>query len=814
MFTIYPSIYRSHPTRFILFFSLVSIILFQPIDVFSTECSVSIKSNPYTFHLQNDNKTIISMEDFGILTRQGYPRLPSKVFYIALPCKAQVSDVHITPIPFQSIPDPCDLVSTKPLLPAGVLETQSVLSEHARTKEHIYNTDAFFPASSAEYLGVDYLKDYPIVKIRFTPFTYNPVRKALRFTGQIDIHIDYEDENAISDQDECFLLENGLEGWNDESTGIAKRNLVSSGQTSLLIISSQTLEPIIRPFLYWKSFLGHTVEFVSTEQIVSQITGDDKADQIRNFLKEKPGITHVLLIGDTDIVPMKILYPDPNKHYGPGAVPSDFYFAQLSGDWDTDGDGFPGEFGNDDVDLIPEISVGRIPWSDTTVVKQILEKTIRYEKNAGIWKEQALLMGAINNYKFENHNSDYFSRTDAAVLMELLKGDIFQSGLTRTLYEKQGISPSVYPADMALNRDNIFSSWTSGSFGCITWWSHGAFNKVTHKWWKEDNGNQIPESHELVTEPLIHKYDYPVNETYPPIIFADACDNGWPEKASLGRELIKNGSAGVVSASRSSWYLMGWDHLYDGGDASLTYFFWDEYIQKQKTLGEAAVHSKLVYIAHFWGTWQHVHNIYTYNCYGDPTLMLTNPEPIYGGLSGTIVSGDNEGTPLSGVTVALTDSSFTTTTDENGSFQFLCVPGGLYGLIIDNGHVQCDTMRVNIINGEIIHTDIQLPSTRTDCESVESILPKDFVYQNYPNPFNGSTLINFTLSEAGEVSVTVYNANGQLVKRLVDGHLSPGMHSVRWNSQDVHGLPVPSGLYFYEIVTPHMRDVKKMTFLK
>ena len=816
-------IYRSHHARIPLFFSLVITILLQTTAVFSAESTVTIQSNPYTLQSDEEGNTRISMEDFGIFSQEGYPRLPSKIFYIALPRKAQLRDVQITPVPFESFTERYDLASTKPLLPTGDIEIPSILSQYAEKRERIYNTDAFFPESAAEYMGVNHWRDYALVKVRFTPFQYNPVRRELRFTGELHVRVDYlESEDSPPQEGGCFVLRDGLDGWIDEKTNALQKQSNSSGQLStdqisLFIISSETLEDIIKPFIYWKSFLGHTVEFVSTEEIYAQMTGDDKAEQIRNFLKEKPGLEHVLLIGDRDIVPMKVLYPDPCKHYGPGAVPSDLYYAELTGDWDTDGDGYPGEFGQDNMDLVPEISVGRIPWSDSTVVRNILKKTIEYEKNAGTWKEQALLMGAINNYMYEYNNYGYYARTDGATLMELLKQNIFQSEWTHSLYEKEGINPSRYPADMPLNRDNIFSSWTSGSYGCITWWSHGAFNKVTRKWWREDNGNQVPESHELVTEPLIHKYDYPVNESYPPIIFANSCDNGWPEKESLGRELIKNGSAGIVSASRVSWYILGWSDLDDGGDASMTYFFWDEYIniEKQKTLGEAVNFSKLQYISHFNGAWQHLHNTYTYNCYGDPTLQLRNPEPIYGGLSGIVSSGDDGEIPVSGVTVSFIDSSHTTATDANGKFQFLCVPGGSYDLIISGDEIQPDTTTVEIINGEICFTNIQLPSDCTGCETTsESILPTDFVYQNYPNPFNSGTSIHFNLSGAGRVRITIYNASGQIVNRLVDNHMPTGMHSVLWKSEDSYGNTVPSGMYFYEVITPRMRNVKKMMFLK
>jgi len=69
--------------------------------------------------------------------------------------------------------------------------------------------------------------------------------------------------------------------------------------------------------------------------------------------------------------------------------------------------------------------------------------------------------------------------------------------------------------------------------------------------------------------------------------------------------------------------------------------------------------------------------------------------------------------------------------------------------------------------------------------------------QNYPNPFNPSTVISFQLPEAGDVSLAIYNSNGQLVRTLVAGEKPAGRYSVLWDATDDRGNRVASGVYVY-----------------
>jgi len=68
------------------------------------------------------------------------------------------------------------------------------------------------------------------------------------------------------------------------------------------------------------------------------------------------------------------------------------------------------------------------------------------------------------------------------------------------------------------------------------------------------------------------------------------------------------------------------------------------------------------------------------------------------------------------------------------------------------------------------------------------------VEQNFPNPFNPTTTINFSIAEASNVSIEIFNSAGQKVGTLVDKFINAGTHSVVWDASNYS-----AGVYFYTI---------------
>ncbi|MDA3884542.1 MAG: T9SS type A sorting domain-containing protein [Candidatus Delongbacteria bacterium] len=93
---------------------------------------------------------------------------------------------------------------------------------------------------------------------------------------------------------------------------------------------------------------------------------------------------------------------------------------------------------------------------------------------------------------------------------------------------------------------------------------------------------------------------------------------------------------------------------------------------------------------------------------------------------------------------------------------------------------------------------------------VESQLPTIFTLeQNYPNPFNPTTEIRFDLTTAGDVKLSVYNLNGQLISELVNGNRDTGIHTVSFDGNNLN-----SGMYFYTLEANGMSITKKMILTK
>ena len=112
----------------------------------------------------------------------------------------------------------------------------------------------------------------------------------------------------------------------------------------------------------------------------------------------------------------------------------------------------------------------------------------------------------------------------------------------------------------------------------------------------------------------------------------------------------------------------------------------------------------------------------------------------------------------------------------------------------------------NLSNPAVVAGVLELQST-----------PREFaLHQNFPNPFNPDTTIKYDLAESADVTLQIYNVLGQVVRTLVASEVqNAGRYQIRWNGMDERGVPVSSGIYFYQIAADgKFSDVRKLMLLK
>ncbi len=89
-------------------------------------------------------------------------------------------------------------------------------------------------------------------------------------------------------------------------------------------------------------------------------------------------------------------------------------------------------------------------------------------------------------------------------------------------------------------------------------------------------------------------------------------------------------------------------------------------------------------------------------------------------------------------------------------------------------------------------------------------VPASFkLHQNYPNPFNPVTQINYDIPKDANVKISVFDVLGRDVITLVDKHQKSGRYAVMFDAKEL-----PSGIYFYKIISGGFTDTKKLVLIK
>jgi len=89
------------------------------------------------------------------------------------------------------------------------------------------------------------------------------------------------------------------------------------------------------------------------------------------------------------------------------------------------------------------------------------------------------------------------------------------------------------------------------------------------------------------------------------------------------------------------------------------------------------------------------------------------------------------------------------------------------------------------------------------------------ILNNVIDPTRGETArLSYQLPSDGDVTVTVFTLDGDVVRRLVLATQAAGDYSVDWDGTNMSGHPVARGIYFIRIVAPNIDEIRKVLVVR
>ncbi|MEW6606761.1 MAG: C25 family cysteine peptidase [bacterium] len=727
----------------------------------------------------------------------GRPKLPVRSFFVLLPPEAVVKDITITSIEQIELKGEYNICPVSPPIP---------ISNGSKTAHPQYLSLDFYPENIIKLNSIQKLRGYNLACLSVFGACYNPETKQLFWNKQINFNLNLtktEDQRLktkdqrLVEEDEKLVKELVVNPEVTTSYGLKMIRLQPT--YTYCIITSETLADTFKPLLEFKiNQRGFTGTITTTNWIYANYQGDEQ-EKIKAFIKdyyENYGTCYVLLGGDAEVIPYRGVYakvPEGSNlgDYIDSHIPCDLYYACFDNDWDwdTDEDRIYGELNEDNIDLMPEIFIGRAPVSNLSEVTNFVNKVISYETSDDDYFYNELLIA----YKLW-----YNPVCDAKEIMEDIA---METPGTYTIHKE-------YETDGGVDKNGITNDINSGV---------GPIAHANHANW-----NTAPPFE--IGSPIDVRTLSNGSKTF--IFNTIGCIAGDFSKADcIGEEMILNSNGGAVAFVGNSRY--GWFDEYNVKKYSGEYqieFFKKIFEEGYTRIGETLSRSKVEFISRC-----NDHNPYRWimfclNLLGEPTMEFEAVKEIFC-IDYTIKDVIDKPGTITDLIVTLKnikDGTITggrgtlTTTDPNisivkGTATFGDMPSkgtstnfsNPYQIMVNSN---CPSVHKVEFNLEISGQDGQENYKYTDRFSVTINLKEDNLSRviHYPNPCypdEGDVLKIGNIPLNSNPKIYIYNLAGELIRTLDEEGIEiqkyPGSEVVYWDAKNDLNKDVAFGVYIY-----------------
>lgn len=335
-------------------------------EVFKTKVNLSIPK------IQCEGKYCRILYDDGerYLLRPGEPMLPMINVVATLPLGSTIIDVNCSFSPAEQKSVPGKILPAPLPVPTNVLKNScSSLLSHQAFDDASYSDlghSTYYPSSWSTYHtggGIREGEHVSLLSVHVYPVRYAPHIDCIKYINEATIEVVYQQP--------------------------AREISSSEDGHDLLVISPDEFTEALQPFVHHKNICNISTRLVTLQAIDTK--GRDKPEQIKYYIMEaieKWGIKYVLLVGNRTKMPVRYVHPNLGNVTTPFIT--DLYYADVFdaagkfASWDSNNNSVFGELNEttmiDQMDLYPDVYIGRLLACNVTEVNIAVNKIIDYEK--------------------------------------------------------------------------------------------------------------------------------------------------------------------------------------------------------------------------------------------------------------------------------------------------------------------------------------------------------------------------------------------------------------------------------------------------
>jgi hypothetical protein len=734
-------------------------------------------------YLEESPFDLLRMEDLDMTADPGEPTLPVRAVHIYIPRDKEVAAISVEITKQSSLPGRYLIFPAQPEIPLSSVVPPGVVPPDKR----IYSLSETYPASPVVLASSGSMGGRQVAGFQVFPLQYVPAEGRVVFNEEITfmVHLVDRDQRmpVPKETPKVRNLRNRLvRGLVNNPDDLEKdfppeaADLDPSVAAEYLIISHPNHADEYQLLRDWKTRKGVPTAIVTTDSALANYPGRDDQERLRNCIMDYYLNRSTLWVAMTMTAPkakIRGCYGSVGGTVDP-AIPCDLYFSDMDGDWNADGDSNWGET-TDDVDLYPDVYVGRLTANTGVACSTMVHKILTYEGCYPVPTDYQLDMLFMAEYL-----DDY---TDAALIKNLIDSESVPSRFDpiTKLYQSSG----------NLDKTAAMAALNAG-YNLVNHAGHGNINLLS------------------IGEDMLTDNDMEVLTNAPrySVFYTLACDPAAFDNLTgcLGKAFTEavDGGGFFIGNSRVSWYASG-SPGQGTGDRYDREFFKSIFVRGYTHLGVAHADAKVQRIPYSGGYGTNRWQQFTLNLFGDPEtyiwvdlpveLSASHPDTIQTGSQLFVVSVTSGGSPLSQATACLWKGDeiyLVDETDEAGEAGFSISPadsGTMLVTVVKDGYLPYQgSCSVRVFDGLTRAVEIS-PTPHLSIK---------------PNPASGPVKIFYSLPGAvsGRSSdtacLTIYDASGRQLTavEVPQGAANGGL---TWNARLQGGAPAPSGIYFAQL---------------